>query len=120
MLVGGAANYRGGKNSAHNYRAPGGTLYGYAGYFLGPLVPALGLNLVGQTRQDTRGDFEENLNTPVLAGAAQASVEWSNPYVAILLGTYIPVALLNENWHTSGHFQLQSWVVALGLSVSPF
>jgi hypothetical protein len=120
VLVGGAANYRGGRNAAANYRAPGATVYGYAGYFLGPLVPALGLNLVGQTQQDTRGDFGENLNTPVFAGAAQASVEWSNPYVAVLLGAYVPVALLNENWHTSGHFNLQAWVVALGLSVSPF
>jgi hypothetical protein len=38
----------------------------------------------------------------------------------VLLGAYVPVALLNENWHTSGHFNLQAWVVALGLSVSPF
>jgi hypothetical protein len=124
VLLGAAANYRGGKNDAHNYRAPSGSLYGYAGYFLGPLVPALGLNFTGFTEQDTRGDFGETLAAPVATGAVHASVEWSNPYIAILAGVYVPIALRGEDWHTSGtaggNRLLQPWTAALGVSVSPF
>ena len=120
IVVGGAANYRGGTNDVPNYRAPGATTYGYAGYFLGPLVPTLGVNFAGFTRQDTTGAFGDNLNTPVLTAAAQASIEWSNPYVAVLLGTYIPWGILGANWHTSDKLALQAWTVALGVSVSPF
>jgi hypothetical protein len=120
ILVGGAANYRGGYNSIHYYRAPSATTYAYTGWFAGPLVPALGINVVGQTRQDTRGDFGENVNTPVLMAAGQASLEWSTPYVAILGGIFAPVSLLQENWNTYGHLKLQAWTVALNISVSPF
>ena len=120
LLLGAAANYRGGKNAAHNYRAPAGMVYGYAGYFLGPLVPALGLNLTGYTAQDTRGDFGETLDAPVATGALHASVEWSNPYVAILAGAYVPLALRGQDWHTAGGFALQPWTLALGVSLSPF
>jgi hypothetical protein len=134
IVLGGAANYRGGKQtdklvwfinqpSQHNYRAPGASLYGYAGYFLGPLVPALGLNVTGFTGQDTRGDFGENVDAPVATAALHASVEWSNPYMAVLLGTYVPYAIRGQTWARSGgsdSFGLQPWTVALGVSVSPF
>jgi hypothetical protein len=134
LVLGGAANYRGGKQtdkflwfvdkpSQHNYRAPSASLYGYGGYFLGPLVPALGLILTGFTEQDTRGDFGDNLNAPVATAALHASVEWSNPYVAVLLGTYLPYAIRGQTWSRSNGsdgFGLQPWTVALGISVSPF
>jgi hypothetical protein len=120
IVAGAAANYRGGKNDAHNYRAPGATAYGYAGYFVGALVPTVGLNLTGFTRQDTRGDFGETLDAPVATAAAHASVEWSNAWVAVLAGAYFPVALRGQNWHSSGGFALQPFTLALGISVSPF
>jgi hypothetical protein len=134
-VVGGTAGYRGGKQtdkflwvvdkpSQHNYRAPSASIYGYAGYFLGPLVPALGLNLTGYTEQDTRGDFGETLDAPVATGALHASIEWSNPYVAILGGVFVPIALRGTDWHTSatanGDRYLQPWTVAVGISTSPF
>jgi hypothetical protein len=120
VVLGGAANYRGGKNSAHNYRAPGASLYSYAGYFIGPLVPTLGVNVTGFTQQDTRGDFGETLDSPVATAAVHASIEWSNPWVAVLAGVYVPLALRGENWSSAGGFALQPWTVALGVSVSPF
>jgi hypothetical protein len=136
LLVGGTAGYRGGKqtdkflwiadvtNSQHNYRAPSAAIYGYAGYFLGPLVPALGLNLTGFTQQDTRGDFGETLDAPVATGALHASIEWSNTYLAILAGVYVPIALRGTDWHTSptanGDRYLQPWTAAVGISTSPF
>jgi hypothetical protein len=135
LLAGGTVGYRGGKQtdkllflfdrpSQHNYRAPSASLYGYAGYFLGPVVPALGVNLTGYSQQDTRGDFGETLDAPVATGAMHASLEWSNPYIAILAGVYVPFALRGTDWQTSptanGDRLLQPWTVAVGVSTSPF
>jgi hypothetical protein len=129
ILVGGAANYRGAHQTAnpggmvpleHWYRSPGATAYAYAGYFLGPLVPAIGLNAVGTRGPDTRGDFGDTVGIPVLSVAGQASVEWSNPYLAVLLGAYLPVSVYQDSWGDYGHLKLQAWTVALGVSVSPF
>jgi hypothetical protein len=83
-------------------------------------VPAAGINVVGQRRQDTRGDYGENVDTPVLQAAAQLSLEWSTPYVAILGGVFLPYSILQENWQTYGRLKLQAWIVACNLSVSPF
>jgi hypothetical protein len=129
IVVGGAANYRGGHQTAnpgggvpqeHWYRASGGTAYGYAGWFAGPLVPTIGLNAVGTTSADTRGDFGDTVGIPVLSVAGQASLEWSNPYLAVLLGTYVPVSIFQDSWGNYGHLKLQAWTVALGISMSPF
>jgi hypothetical protein len=129
IIVGGAANYRGGQQTAapgapvpaeHWYRSPGGTAYAYAGYFLGPLVPTIGVNAVGTRSADTRGDFGDTVGIPVLSVAGQASVEWSNPYLAVLLGTYLPLSIYQDRWGDYGHLKLQAWTVALGISVSPF
>lgn len=135
LIAGGNAGYRGGKQtdkflwffdktSEHNYRSPSASLFGYAGYFLGPWVPALGVNLTGYRRQDTRGDFNETLDAPVATVAAHASIEWSNSYLAILAGAYVPFALRGVDWQTSptanyGRY-LQPWTLALALSASPF
>ncbi|HJX53262.1 MAG TPA: hypothetical protein VJ801_10895, partial [Polyangia bacterium] len=59
IVLGGAAAWRGGKNNLDSYRAPSGTVYGYAGYFLGPLVPAFGLSLTGFTGHDTDQNAEQ-------------------------------------------------------------
>jgi hypothetical protein len=134
IVLGGLASYRGGRNRYSyvanglmsedtNYRAPSASLYGYAGYFWGPLVPAFGLNVTGFTKQDTRGDFGETLSVPVATAAAHASIEWSNPYVAVLLGAYIPYAIRGATWGRSpgsDGFGLQPWTLALGVSASPF
>jgi hypothetical protein len=118
VLVGGSVNYRGGSNGIA-YRAPGATAYGFAGYFAGPLVPALGLQLAGFTKQDERGAFHENLDTPVMTAAVNASLEWSNDYVALLAGASIPFAL-QDTWGHYGKLALQPFILGLGLSVSPF
>jgi hypothetical protein len=120
ITVGGAANYRGGTNKIHYTRYPSATAYAYTGYAAGPFYPSAGINILAQQRQDTRGDFGENVNTPVLQAAGQASLEWSNPYVAVLGGVFLPFSALQPDWQTYGHFKLQSWMVALNISVSPF
>jgi hypothetical protein len=121
IVVGAAGGYRGGKNAASNYRAPGGSVYGYAGYFLGPLVPVLGVTATGFLKQDERGAFHETINSPVAVVAGNASVEWSTDYVALLLGAQIPFAVRGNNWSQGrGVYGLQPWTLALGISVSPF
>jgi hypothetical protein len=136
VLVGGSASYRGGRQtdkllwafdhtSQHNYRAPSASIYSYAGYFWGPLVPAVGLNLTGFSGQDTRGDFGDDLAVPVATAALHTSIEWSNPYVAVLLGAYLPYAIRGQAWSHSASQDgfgsvLQPWTIALGISASPF
>jgi hypothetical protein len=122
VVLGGAAGYRGGKNDAHNYRAPGGSVYGYTGWFVGPLVPVLGMTFTGYAQQDTRGDFGETINAPVATLAGNASLEWSNDYVAILAGAQFPYAVRGRNWGEGPgtFFGWQPWTLALGLTVSPF
>jgi hypothetical protein len=120
VLVGGSANYRGGSNpDGTAYRAPGATTYAFAGYFAGPIVPAAGLQVAAFTKQDTRGGFGENLDTPVMTAAVNASLEWANDYVAVLAGASIPFAL-QETWGKSGGLALQPFILGLGVSVSPF
>jgi hypothetical protein len=121
MVLGGAGGYRGGTNSIGNYRSPSASLWYYAGYFLGPLVPVGGVTLTGFTKQDTTGGFGETLNAPVCTVAANGSIEWSTDYVAVLLGATFPYALRGDNWSMSGRdYRWLSWTVALGLSFSPF
>jgi hypothetical protein len=121
VVLGGAGGYRGGTNSATNYRAPSGSVWAYTGYFLGPLVPAVGLTLTGFSAQDTTGGFGETLNAPVATAAVNGSIEWSTDWVAILVGATFPHALRGETWRSSGQdFGWLPWTVAFGLSVSPF
>jgi hypothetical protein len=122
VILGTTVGYRGGKNSEHNYRAPGGSVYSYVGWFVGPLVPVLGATLTGFTRQDEVGDNGDTVNAPVATAAANASLEWSNDYVALLLGAQFPYALRGKDWSdpAAPHYGLQPWTLSLGISVSPF
>lgn len=118
LLLGTSANYRGGSNGIA-YRSPGATAYGFAGYFAGPLVPSVGLQLAAFQKQDERGAFHENLDTPVMTAAVNAGLEWSTDYVAVLAGASFPFAL-QDTWGKSGKFALQPFILGLGVSVSPF
>lgn len=118
LLLGTSGNYRGGSNGIA-YRSPGATAYGFAGYFAGPLVPSVGLQLAAFQKQDERGAFHENLDTPVMTAAVNAGLEWSTDYVAVLAGASFPFAL-QDTWGKSGKFALQPFILGLGISVSPF
>ena len=110
IVLGAMGALRGGTNRLGSYRAPMGTVYAYGGYFLGPLVPTLGVGLVGFTAKDQDRGIEQDL--PLYLGVGNASIEWATDYVAVLLGTSIPFALSD--------LSIQPWTVALGVSVSPF
>ena len=123
VVMGGSAGYCGGQNELGNYRAPVANVYCYAGYFMGPFVPSLGLTLqrfFGVDR-DRGIDQEEQLSS--LAGTAE--LEWSTDTIAILAGVSLPYG-----WEIGGaaaegavnrlHPGLQPWTAALGVTLSPF
>jgi hypothetical protein len=124
IVLGGIAAWRGGENKSGNYRAPMASLYGYGGYFLGPFVPALGASFSGFLKPDRDRGIDQDV--PLLVLSANASIEWSNDLVAVLVGTSIPFGLWGEKPQTEGRpgsqtiTGLQPWTLAIGVSVSPF
>jgi hypothetical protein len=110
MVIGGNFSYRGGENELGSFRAPMGSLYAYGGYFVGPFVPALGLSYSHAFGPDRDRGLEQE--TALNIAAANASIEWSNDYLALLAGGSLPYSLFE--------FEQQPWIVALGLSISPF
>jgi hypothetical protein len=124
IVLGGLASWRGGENELGNYRAPVASVYGYAGYFLGPLVPALGLTLTGFLKPDRDRGLEQDV--PLVLIAPNASIEWSTDWIAILLGISLPIGLYAKPQMLGGvkssqsSTGLQPWTAALGISISPF
>lgn len=110
IVAGAAIGYRGGENNLGNYRSPVGSIYVHGAYFLGPLVPAIGLNFTRFWEPDRSKTVPQDMALNLLAPSA--SLEWSNDYIALLLGGTLPFAVPS--------FKTQPWVVGLGLSASPF
>ncbi len=110
IVLGGSLAYRGGENELGNYRAPAGALWGYAGYFLGPFVPSLGLTVTQFAKHDRDRTLEQDVPLTTLAGSA--SLEWSSDYLAILVGASFPYSVPK--------FDAQPWIAGLGVTFSPF
>jgi hypothetical protein len=109
VVLGGVLAYPGGENDLQNYRSPSASLYAYAGYLLGPLVPAAGLSGTGFIARD-RDRAQENLDRPPYLMAGNVSLEWSSDWVALLAGFSLPFS----------HQGLQPWTAGLGLAFAPF
>jgi hypothetical protein len=124
LVLGGLAGYRGGENELANYRSPFASVYGYAGYFLGPLVPALGVSLSGFLKPDRDRGTEQDV--PLVLVAPNASIEWSTDWLAVLVGISVPIGLYGKKSMVEGLKQgpsitgIQPWTLAVGVSVSPF
>jgi hypothetical protein len=125
IVLGGLASWRGGENAIGNYRAPFASVYGYAGYFFGPFVPSLGLAFSGFLGPDRDRGLDQDV--PLLLASANASLEWSNDWLAILLGFSLPIGLYAKQTEMVGGLKpaqsstgIQPWTAALGVSVSPF
>jgi hypothetical protein len=108
-VIGATLDYRGGVNELKSYRAPSASAYAYAGYLLGPFVPVAGLAVTGLRDKDR--DQERVQELPLVTVAANASLEWSTDYFALLLGASFPFDVKGN---------LQPWTAGLGLSISPF
>jgi hypothetical protein len=123
IVLGGLAAYRGGENALGNYRSPTGSLYGYAGYFMGPFVPVLGLSVTHFLKPDR--DRGQDQDVPLTLVAGSASIEWSNDVIAILAGISLPYSLRGtpQAPNTTAPPVLtgfQPWLAAIGITVSPF
>ncbi len=121
-VVGGTASYRGGTNDAHNYRSPSGTVYGYVGYFLGPLVPAVGLSITGFKDHDR--DQDTPMRTPLYSFAANLSIEYSVDWIAFFLAASIPYGYdgykLDDSGNARSPWLFLPWTAAFGIAASPF
>jgi hypothetical protein len=111
-VLGATASYRGGRNDLGNDRAPNGSLYGYLGYLLGPLVPALGLTVTGATAPDA--SLGRSVDNPRLTLSLNGSVEWSTNWVALLAGLSLPYGKRGSG------IALQPWIVGVGATFAPF
>lgn len=124
IVLGGLASYRGGRNDLGNYRAPLGSVYSYAGYFVGPFVPVLGVAFTGFLGPDQ--DRRTDQSVPLLLLAANASIEWSTDWIAVLAGVSLPFGLYGKSMGETGLKTapsvtgLQPFTLAIGVSVSPF
>lgn len=123
IVVGGMGNYRGGENEFGSYRAPLAMAYGYAGYFLGPWVPSLGLSLNHFFGIDQ--DRGANQRVKLWGVSATAALEWSNDWLAVLGGVSLPYGWdsprgVDDGANDSGGAGLMPWSVGLGVTVSPF
>jgi hypothetical protein len=124
IVLGGLASYRGGENKIQSYRAPSATGYAYTGYYLGPFVPVLGLGVTGFTGHDR--SINEEVASALFSVAANASLEWSNDWFALLIGASVPYQYDGYNHDPvrmdvpKSPWGFGSWSVGLGLAVSPF
>jgi hypothetical protein len=117
-VLGGTLNWRGGENELRSYRAPSASLYGYAGYLVGPLVPALGVTFTGAVGHDRdQGTVQA---TPIFSVAANASLEWSNDWLAVILGGSLPYGYSNSVQGAPVGWSVAPWVAALGVAFAPF
>jgi len=123
VVLGGSVGYRGGKNELGNYRAPVANVYGYAGYFMGPWVPSLGLTVQRffGVDKDRNIDQQEQLTSV----AATAEIEWSTDWLAILAGVSVPYGFEVAGLNAEGAGNrlrpgVQPWTAAVGVSLSPF
>lgn len=122
VVVGGMASWRGGENRLNSYRAPTAGAYAFTGYFLGPLVPSVGLTVAGFKGHDLDQNVEQL--TPLASVTAQAAVEWSTDWIAFFLAASRPYKYDGIREDTEGHprspWGFMPWTFALGVALSPF
>jgi hypothetical protein len=121
-VLGGVAAWRGGENKLNSYRAPTASLYGYTGYFLGPFVPSVGFVLSGYKGHDV--DRNSQQNTPVASLAAQAGIEWSCDWLALMIAGTLPYKYdgvpKDESGQPRSMWGFMPWTVSFGVSTAPF
>jgi hypothetical protein len=122
IVAGASASWRGGENSMSNYRAPSASSYIFTGWFVGPLVPALGLSLTGFTAHDR--DQGQPETGALLQAAPTLSVEWATPFCAVLAGASFPYqytgVFADSNGKSISPWGWGDWTVSVGLAFAPF
>jgi hypothetical protein len=118
VVVGASGNWRGGENAQGSYRAPTVSAYSYAGYLLGPFVPAAGVSLTGFLGKDR--DAGEEMAVPLASVAGQLSLEWATDWMALLLAFQLPYDYRVASVTVPPTSHLGSWIVALGAAFAAF
>lgn len=122
IVLGGSFGYRGGQNELGNYRAPAAAVYGYTGFFSGPLVPSLGLSLSHFFGADRDQGLDQEVQLWAVTGTL--AVEWSNDWLAILGGVSLPWGWdkrgVVDNAQVHQDAGLQPWTAGIGFTISPF
>ena len=116
------ANWRGGENRLQNYRSPSFSGYWYSSYLVGPFAPAVGLSVTRFLDHD-RDQEKGEQGTPLWSMALNASLEWSTPSVAVLVGAALPYqynAITTKNEQPVSPWGWGAWIVGVGLALSPF
>jgi hypothetical protein len=122
VVVGASGAYRGGQNALGSYRAPSASAYAFAGYFLGPVVPAIGVSVTGFAGHDKDQTVQEN--SSLVLAAPTASLEWSTDWIAVLLGASFPYqydGITKDSMNLPRKsYGFGVWSVSLGITLSPF
>jgi len=117
-VLGATASFRGGENRVGSYRAPAASLYGHLGYLLGPVVPAIGVSVTGFAGRDRDRGLDQA--SPLASAAASASLEWSNDWLAVLIGASLPYDYTGGEGRFGPAHGPGAWLIALGASLAPF
>jgi hypothetical protein len=122
LVVGGLGSWRGGQNEWESYRAASGSAYSFAGLYLGPFVPTVGLSTTGFLGHDRDRSQEEN--SAIFVVAANVSLEWSTDWIAVLAGASLPyqydAVLKDSEGFARNPWRWGQWVLGLGVTLSPF
>jgi hypothetical protein len=121
-VLGASAAYRGGENSLSSYRAPAGSAYAYVGYFVGKLVPSVGLSITGLTGHDR--DRSQDELTGLYMATPTVSIEWGNDWIGLLAGAAFPYQYDGVRVDSDGHprspWGWGPYSFSLALSLAPF
>jgi hypothetical protein len=118
IVLGGSANWRGGRNALGSYRAPSASLYSYVSYLLGPFAPAAGVSATGFLGTDR--DLGQEQSLPVFTVAGNLSLEWATDWIALLVGVSVPYEYAVHSQMVRAHNRLGSWTLAIGAAFAPF
>jgi hypothetical protein len=110
-ILGAGASYGGWENSIGDFRSPSASAYTHVGFFLGPLVPSVGLTLFGKPMRDReRGEDKPTDTDPRFMITPNVTLEWASDELALLLSASTAFSTLG----------FENATVTLGISASLF
>jgi hypothetical protein len=122
ILLGGSAAWRGGQNELDNYRAPSASAYAFTGWFLGRVVPSIGLSLTGFHGHDRDQSQEEN--SGLFLAAPTFALSWAGDWIGLLAGAAFPYQYDGRHRTAEGAprspWGWGTWTVSAGVMLAPF
>jgi hypothetical protein len=118
IVSGVSANWRGGENDQGSYRAPTISGYSYAGYLLGPFVPAAGVSLTSFLGKDR--DAGEEMAVPRATVAGQLSIEWATDWMALLVAFQLPYDYKVSSVTVRPTSRFGAWIAGVGAAFAAF